>query len=197
MTGKKVGLIVAGVVAVAAVAAGLSAESGDVKAYGEVAVSGAGLPRFASGVDPAVGTLAPTIVGEDLAGETLTIQPGGTPKIVLFLAHWCPHCQVEVPRLTNWVEANGMPMGVDLIGVATSSTPSQGNYPPSVWLEREGFPFPVLYDDEEGTAAVAYGLSAFPYWVILDSNGQVVQRFTGELPDDEAVSRLFSDATDL
>jgi thiol-disulfide isomerase/thioredoxin len=127
----------------------------------------------------------------------VSVTPGGTPTIVLFLAHWCSHCQAEVPRLTDWVETNGMPVGMELISVATSSTPSQGNFPPSVWLEREEFPFPVIYDDEDSTAAVAYGLSAFPYWVVLDSDGRVVQRFTGELPNPEAISSLFSEVAGL
>jgi thiol-disulfide isomerase/thioredoxin len=193
MNGKKIGLIVTGVVAVAAIAAGLSAESGSVQAYGEVAVAGESLPRHeAGGADPAAGMLAPSITG-----ETVSVTPGGTPTIVLFLAHWCSHCQAEVPRLTDWVEANGMPVGVELISVATSSTPSQGNFPPSVWLEREEFPFPVIYDDEDSTAAAAYGLSAFPYWVVLDSDGRVVQRFTGELPNPEAISSLFSEVAGL
>lgn len=187
MNGKKIAWIVGGIVAVAAVAAGLSAESGSNKAYGEVAVAGESLPRLdPATADPARGAIAPTI-----AGETVTVAPQGTPTIVLFLAHWCPACQREVPNLTAWVEANGMPQGLELIGVATSSTPSQGNFPPSAWLEREKFPFPVIYDDEAGTAAVAYGLNAFPYWVVLDGDGRVVERFSGALPDQESLTRLF------
>ncbi|HSJ28789.1 MAG TPA: TlpA disulfide reductase family protein [Acidimicrobiia bacterium] len=193
MSGKKIMWIVAGVVAVAAIAAALSAESGSVEAYGEVAVAGEGLPRYEAGAaDPAVGMPAPSITG-----ETQSVMPGGTPKIVLFLAHWCPHCQREVPRLTSWVDANGMPDGFELIGVATSSTPTAGNFPPSIWLERERFPFPVIYDDEDGTAAVAYGLSAFPFWVVIDSDGNVAQRFTGELPSEAAIDQLFASARDL
>lgn len=193
MSGKKIAWIVAGVVAVAAIAAGLSGEAENVQAYGEVAIAGEALPRLEPGpTDPAEGMPAPTITG-----ETVSVIPGSTPTIVLFLAHWCPHCQAEVPRLTDWVEANGMPTDIDVVAVATSSTPSQGNYPPSVWLERESFPFPVIYDDEENTAAVAYGLSAFPFWVVLDSDGRVVQRFTGELPNEAAISDLFSTTAGL
>lgn len=193
MTGKKIGFIVAGVVVVAAIAAGLSAESAGVEAYGEIAIAGEMLPRYEPGVqDPAAGMVAPTITG-----DALSVVPGGTPKVVLFLAHWCPACRAEVPAISEWVEANGAPAGVELIAVATSSSPSQANFPPSVWLEREGFPFPVIYDDEDSTAAIAYGLSGFPYWVVLDSDGRVVQRFTGQLPDAAALSQLFSTAAGL
>ena len=193
MSGKKIAWIVAGVVAVAAIAAGLSSESGQVQAYGEVAIVGEALPRLEPGPsDPAVGSPAPGITG-----ETVSVSPGSNPTIVLFLAHWCPHCQAEVPRLTDWVEANGMPEGIDVVAVATNSTPSQGNYPPSAWLEREEFPFPVIYDDEDSTAALAYGLSAFPFWVVLDSDGMVVDRFTGELPSESAITDLFSSTAEL
>lgn len=192
MTGKKIAWIVGGVVVAAGLFAALSAESGTVQDYGEVAVSGSTLPRYEPEfADAAVGTPAPAITG-----DTVSVAPGGTPKIVLFLAHWCPACQQEVPALTNWVESNGMPMGVELVAVATSTNPAQGNFPPSIWLEREEFPFPVIYDDEDNSAAVAYGLNAFPFWVVIDSDGNVAQRFTGVIPD-EAVSNLFTTAADL
>lgn len=186
MTGKSIGWMIGGIVAVAAIGAALSAESGSVQAYGDIAVAGQGLPQHEPGVaDPAAGVPAPAITG-----EALSVAPGNSPTVLLFLAHWCPACQAEVPALTDWVDANGLPVGVDLIAVATASSPSRGNYPPSVWLE--GFPFPVIYDDEAGTAAQAYGLSAFPFWVVLDSNGMVVERFSGQLPGDGAISDLFT-----
>lgn len=192
MNGKKIAWIVGGVVVAAGLFAALSAESGTVQDYGEVSVSGAALPRYEPDfADGAVGTPAPAI-----AGETVSVSPGGTPKILLFLAHWCPACQQEVRALTNWVEVNGVPMGVEVVAIATSTNPAQGNFPPSIWLEREEFPFPVIYDDEDNTAGVAYGLSAFPFWVVIDSEGNVTERFTGVLPD-EAVSNLFTTAADL
>lgn len=192
MNGKKIAWIVGGVVIAAGLFAALSVESGSVQDYGEVAVSGASLPRYDPEVaDSAVGAPAPAI-----NGETVSVAPGGTPKIVLFLAHWCPACQQEVPAITGWVAANGMPVGVELIAVATSTDATRGNFPPSIWLEREEIPFPVIYDDEDSTAGVAYGLSAFPFWVVIDSNGNVVQRFTGVLPD-ATLADLFTTAADL
>ena len=192
MNGRKIALIVGGLVIVAGLAAALSAESGSIEAYGDIAVVGSALPRHdPSLVDPAVGMPAPGI-----AGETVSVTPGGAPTVILFLAHWCSACQQEVPSLTDWVETNGIPVGVDLIAVATSTNPTQGNYPPSAWLEREGFPFPVVYDDEDNTAGIAYGVSAYPFWVVVDSEGNVVQRFSGVLPH-ETVSDLFTAASRL
>jgi hypothetical protein len=40
---------------------------------------------------------------------------------------------------------------------------------------------PVLADDEQSSAATAYGLSAFPFFVAVDAGGKVVARHSGEL----------------
>ena len=102
--------------------------------------------------------------------------------MIVFLAHWCPHCQAEVPRVTEWLGERTLPASVDLISVSTSVSPEQPNFPPSSWLSREGWPLPVIADD--GTAAQAYGLASFPYWVFVDAEGLVLQRIGGELTTD-------------
>jgi hypothetical protein len=62
-------------------------------AFGEVTVEGEDLPFFQAGAqDPAVGITAPTVIGEDLEGSPLTIGPDERAKIIVMLAHWCPHC---------------------------------------------------------------------------------------------------------
>jgi thiol-disulfide isomerase/thioredoxin len=99
----------------------------------------------------------------------------------MFVAHWCPHCQREVPLLAKWLKG-GQPAGVELYSVATSTSAQQANYPPSAWLAREGWTVPVLTDDEASGAAQAYGLTSFPYFVFIDSSGKVVQRMAGEQP---------------
>lgn len=35
-----------------------------------------------------------------------------------------------------------MPRGIELISVATATDPAQANYPPSKWLENEGWTVP-------------------------------------------------------
>ena len=179
--------VVAVVVVIAAVVAIVASGGNDTKTAAgieetrPVTVSGTPLPSFVStSDDPAVGTVAPTLTGASFDGTPVTVKPG-KPTVVVFLAHWCPHCQREVPVLTQWAADGGVPAGMDVIGVATGTTPDRPNYPPSDWLEREKFPFPVMADSSDYDAANAYGLSAFPYFVVLDSKGQVVSRASGEL----------------
>lgn len=159
-----------------------------------VSVSGEALPAHeAAGADPAVGSPIPEVEGQDFAGEPVTITRDGTPKLIVFLAHWCPHCQAEVPVITDWVGDEGAPEGVELLSVSTSVNEDRPNYPPSRWLEQEGWPVPVLADDDAQTAAQAFGLSAFPFFVAVDAQGMVTVRGSGELGV-EALEQLVATA---
>lgn len=154
-----------------------------------VAIEGAALPAMAEGPDPAVGAVAPRVEGATFDGSPVTIGADGRPKVLVFLAHWCPHCQRTVPFLTDWFEANGMPEDVDVYAVATSTTSDRPNYPPSAWLKREGWVPPALADDDNGTAARAFGLTGFPFFVTIGPDGRVVERTSGEVgvPEWEAL----------
>ena len=139
-------------------------------------VSGTSLPVFSSASgDVAVGQTVPTVTS-----PTASIQLNGKAKILLFLAHWCPHCQAEVPVVQDWIDSGNLPGDIDLISVSSSIDPNRPNYPPNEWLEREGWTAPVIVD-ESGTVADAYGLPAFPYWVFVNADGTVAGRLIGEL----------------
>jgi thiol-disulfide isomerase/thioredoxin len=159
-----------------------SAPSGSAIASGVPVIRGALLPDFQnSNGDPAVGQPAPEVDGTSFDGSPVAITRDGRPKVIVFLAHWCPHCQEEVPLLQAWVNAGGVPAGVDIISVATSIDPAQPNYPPDAWLAREGWTVPLIADPTNSVAR-AYGLTLFPYWVFVGNDGKVRARAAGELP---------------
>ena len=139
--------------------------------------------------DPTVGEPAPALKGQRFDGSSITIGDTG-PALVVFLAHWCPHCQREVPYLVSFFDDNGVPEGVHVYAVATGTDRSRPNYPPSTWLERERWSFPTLVDSDDFAAANAFGLSAYPYFVVLDSDGNVAARGSGELEADELESLI-------
>ena len=152
------------------------------------ASGGTALPEYDASLseDPAVGMTIPTISGKDFDGNDITISgEDGKAKIILFVAHWCPHCQREVPLLKEHLDDNPMPDDVELVTVSTGVDADAANCPPQKWLEREGWSAPVLADDEASSAAQAYGLSAFPYFVAVDAEGKVVARATGELTTEQ------------
>ena len=147
----------------------------------EVEVEGS-LPVLERGrPDPAVGDEMPTLTGSSFDGTPVTIDNNGRPKVIFFLAHWCPHCQNEVPVIVEYLEDEGEPEGIDLFAVSTSVDENRPNFPPSAWLDSEDWPAPVLADSERGAAAEAFGVSGFPFFVAVDADGRVVGRHAGPL----------------
>lgn len=189
------------IVVIAIVVALLASGSGDranATKYeiAPVKVSGTPLPEYnaEASSDPAVGETIPTLEGKSIGdGSPVTIGPragDGEPQAIVFVAHWCPHCQAEVPRLVALAK-QGVFDGVKVSAVATSTVDRpDSNYPPSAWLKRVKWPFPVLADSASGTAGKAYGLSAFPYFVLVNADGTVAGRATGEVSDAEVTANI-------
>jgi thiol-disulfide isomerase/thioredoxin len=172
---------VGGIALVATVLLTMSAGS-TTGEFGKPTVTGDALPLAADGTDLALGLPIPEVDGADFAGNEVTITRDGRPKILLFLAHWCSHCQAEVPVVQDWVAAGSLPDGLDLVGIATSTSSTRPNFPPSEWLEREGWETPTIVDDAEFSVGTAFGLDAFPFWVFVAPDGTVAGRTSGELP---------------
>ncbi|MFP3882061.1 MAG: TlpA family protein disulfide reductase [Actinomycetota bacterium] len=152
--------------------------------FGEVTVEGEPLPFLESGQsDPAVGMTAPTVTGESLDGEQLSIAPEENAKIIVMLAHWCPHCQAEVPIIQNWVESGGVPDGVDIYGttVMTNRLQDGDTWPPSEWLASEGWTIPTIKDDQAGSIVEAYGMQGTPTYVVLGPDNENLGRLSGEI----------------
>jgi thiol-disulfide isomerase/thioredoxin len=99
----------------------------------------------------------------------------------MFVAHWCPHCQAEVPAVQEWLDTTGGVSGVRLVAVSTWLAPERDNYPPWTWLKREGWTPPVLADDDAAHVMTAFGGDATPFWVFVDADGNVVARIAGEI----------------
>ena len=150
--------------------------------FGDPTVEGDPLPVYATGTqDVAIGLTAPTVTGADWEGNPVTIEPDGTAKIILFLAHWCPHCQNEVPVVQDWIDAGNLPEDVELISVATATDRTRTNWPPQDWLVEEGWTAPVIMDDQVGTVAANYGMAGTPFYVVLDGDNTNLGRVSGEI----------------
>src|SRR3546814_767887 len=147
--------VIALIAVIAVVATSVSNEEDDATSQAAskqqtapVTISGDPLPELA-GQDAAIGTKAPVVTGQTFDGTTIEITDDGRPKVLVFLAHWCPHCQAEVPVLVDWAAENGMPEDVDVYGVSTSTNEERPNHPPSAWLDKEGWEYPTLADSPE------------------------------------------------
>ena len=161
-----------------------------------VEVIGPGLPRFGEAPDTALGLVAPSLVGISFDGSEVRIEPSTRFTVLMFLAHWCPHCQDEVESLGPYFAGEPLPDNVAAFAIATGTDEKRPNYPPSEWLSPDAWSIPVLVDTADSQAAAAFGLNAFPFWVVLDPDGVVLARTAGSLPV-ASVEALFDNLSAL
>ncbi len=174
-------VVVIGLVALVVGGNSSSAGSDHPDLQGAPVVTGDSLPRFVSAQsDSAIGSPVPEVTGADFDGNPVRIENNGKAKMILFIAHWCGFCQAEVPEVTAWLAANSVPDNVEFISVATSVDRLAVNFPPSDWLEREDWPVPVILDSAASEAYVAYGAGGFPFWAMVDPQGNLLARISGQ-----------------
>ncbi len=151
------------------------------------------LPPFEQGQpDAALGVVLGEVTGtEYYTGEEMTFDPSdGVSRAWLIWAHWCPHCQREMPAVTDWYgeNADAYP-NVELVSITSAIDPSRGN-PLEPYLDELQTPFPVLVDDDSRLAD-QFGLNAFPFWVFTSPDGTTVLRVAGYLEIDQ-VAEIFA-----
>lgn len=158
------------------------AEFQDVKVEGDALD-----PLGKDATDPAKGKVGPNVSGYTHSGFPVSIKPAtdGQPTLLVFLAHWCPHCNAEMPRLVKWYESGQVPDDLRVVGVTTSSREDQANWPPSEWMQSFKWPFEVLADSQTNQAGVSYGVDGYPFMVLLDKDGKVAARHSGEMEESE------------
>ena len=140
--------------------------------------------NYCQQLEPAAKMKSPIITGTDLDGNSLS-SDNGTPTILLFLAHWCGYCQVEVEEIQEWANNGGNMGSVKLYSILTSINSGQPNYPPDKWVKSEGWQFQSFTDNELSGVAQHFGIRGFPFWVLIDSNGDIVTRLSGSYTKDQ------------
>lgn len=169
---------------------------------GPVAVVGEALPAYPEeGDDPAIGMTAPILIGETFDGGPITVDATvDGPTWMIFLAHWCPHCNDEIPVINQLRDEGRIPDGVNVVGVSTAFNPGRPNWPPGEWLDDMDWTFTAIPDGidtqrETYIAAADFGIGGFPFSMLVDGDGTVTQRWSGERPIDELESLLTDNLT--
>lgn len=164
-----------------------------------VSVLGSPLPQMTDAADdPAIGQTAPGLSGQTFDGSTVSVDTGdGRPRVLVFVAHWCPHCVQMEDAFRNW---DFLGLDAELVVVSTAVDSSKPSYPPSSRFAVVGEVTRILVDDSPGdgsagVAANAYGVSAFPTFVVVGGDGNVRLRFSGEKERPE-LEQLVTDALD-
>lgn len=178
----------------------ISEKVANVPVYADVDVEGDKLSEFPQGPasnDRSAGDPIPTISGTSFDNEPMTISAEDGAQMIAIVAHWCPHCQSEVPKIVSYFEKNGVPEGVTVRAISTSVQESQGNFPPAEWLAREKWDYETLIDEDplaveapDVNAAGALGVTSFPSILFVDKDGNVSARFSGDVTDSLLESNL-------
>ncbi len=134
--------------------------------------------------DPAVGMAAPLVEGVSFDRDAISIPIQNKITVLLFLAHWCPHCQDELDDMTTYLTTEKLSNEIAVLVVSTGVDETLANSPPSEWFATSGFPNPVVLDSDNMDIAAVYALPAFPFIVVIDTNGIVAARIVGGVPAD-------------
>lgn len=122
---------------------------------------------------PLVGKPAPNFSLVDIDGKVVDLASfRGQPIFLNFWATWCQPCIVEHPVL----QAGAMKYAgrVQFLGVVYHDETAKIR----AFLDRKGEWGPTLLD-QEGSVAVAYGVYGAPETFFIDSDGIIVEKWTG------------------
>lgn len=100
----------------------------------------------------------------------------GKPIIINFWATWCSPCKAELPLFNETYRVYGDK--IDFMMVSTNDTIKNVKS----FIEENEYGFPVYYDTE-GSGAKAYNVYSIPKTVIINSDGYILDTYTGIITD--------------
>jgi cytochrome c biogenesis protein CcmG/thiol:disulfide interchange protein DsbE len=143
--------------------------------FGLFGLFGERAERMPSGM---VGTSVPSVTLKSLDGQrTLDLAGLRGPVVVNFFASWCAPCRVEHPHILDSVRAHGL----HWVGLAYRDRPTATQR----WLDELGDPFRTIWQDPEGQAGVALGITGVPETFVIDRNGVIRHVHRGPLDADD------------
>lgn len=89
----------------------------------------------------------------------------GEVTVVNFFASWCPPCRLEGPELMKLSQRTGF----RLVGVAYKDKPEATQD----FLNITGNPFSAIVADQQGQAAIDWGVTAAPETFVIDAKGVI------------------------
>jgi cytochrome c biogenesis protein CcmG, thiol:disulfide interchange protein DsbE len=129
---------------------------------------------------PAPQTSLPALAGLVDNGEPVPgLDPAsfqGKVSIVNVWASWCAPCHDEAPLLT----ALGQDKRLQLVGINYKDTPENARR----FLGRYGNPFRIVGADDNGRAAIEWGVYGVPETFIVGREGKILFKLVGPITPD-------------
>ena len=113
----------------------------------------------------------------------ISVKPGKpTMVVVIEPGSTGPDDLAQVTDLVLWHHAELTPAKLNVVTIVTGPGRATAKEPASTWLVRAEWPWPVLVDDEAGTAATSLGIVGTPSVLLIDAGGVVRYRSHGVVP---------------
>ena len=106
----------------------------------------------------------------------------GRPVVVNFWASWCLPCVEEHPQLV----ALGRVTGVPILGINHKDQPVNAVR----FLTKHGNPYAAVGADNNGRAAIEWGVYGMPETFIVDGAGKIVFKHVGPISEDALVRQI-------
>jgi len=134
---------------------------------------------------PMVGREAPIFTLRDAVTDEAVALASyrGTPVVINFWATWCAPCLQEHATLVAAARALGS--RVQFIGVVYQDSQQRVRH----FLGQRGSAYPSVID-EDGRAAIAYGVYGVPETFFVDRTGAIAAKHTGALTPDALAANL-------
>ena len=119
---------------------------------------------------------APDFTVYDLEGNPRNFSEFiGKPVILNFWASWCGPCVSEMPEFQEVFNELGQEVTFLMVNAGDETAQDVKSF-----LQQTGYTFPIYYDTAN-SAAIAYGLSAYPTTFFINAKGEVVTYAVGAI----------------
>ncbi|MER1986228.1 MAG: TlpA disulfide reductase family protein [Solibacillus sp.] len=135
--------------------------------------------------------LAPTVELLNLDNETLNTATIDKPILYSFWASWCNYCQEEIPQINELYAQYGNE--VEFVSVNITHNDSLNGA--KQFISDKSLTMPV-YFDIDGIASTKFGVLAVPTIVLVDRDGNFVERKVGPSNDGD-VERITQSLKDV
>ena len=106
----------------------------------------------------------------------------GKPYLLNVWGSWCVNCRDEHPLLLALRQSGR----IAIVGYNYKDAPEEAKR----WLETYGDPYHVVLADEEGRAALDFGIYGAPETFLVDARGIVVWKHVGPITDEVLAGEL-------
>ena len=131
---------------------------------------------------------APGFTVVDSQGNEVQLSDFRGKGVVLnFWASWCGPCKSEMPHFQEAYEEYGDDIHFLMVNMSTAFGDTRADA--TELLEKEGYTFPVYYDDK-AECAYGYGISGVPVTVFIDADGMISSVRSGMISEADLQRRI-------